>query len=355
MPRKWPGYTEQVKTYRFAALVLVVACVHTPAPAPVVLPPREALTQVLQAMYEAVARAEAERLAPFLVEDALVFSLGPMDSYNLRDTCLARVAQSLAGLALAGDSVRIVESHPVIGVAAGEHSAWLSDLPRVELLRGGVKTTWLPRLTAHAVLVDGRWVFDAVHVSLAVPDAIVFAPDAAKGWPPPPELSNQHAKDSDELVGLTRRLLEDFAVKLERTSDRDEFLQVGTAPAEVFASGRRFKELVRPQLAAIQKAGYSWKLDGPLRTGLSADGNSGWAAGNVVLRVGGPRKAQVLPPFRTLWLFVKEAGVWNLAGEHQSLGVREEARFPATEEELRAWAARTNQDAGVEPAGIGAW
>jgi hypothetical protein len=277
-------------------------------------------------------------------------------------------------LGLGTDSLTISDSAPVIGLSPNDGSAWLFDFPKVKVVHKSSTSTWLPRVTAHLVRLEAGWKFDAVHVSLGVADAVVYAPDAPKRLLPPADVTNERGPKSDELVGLTKRLLEDFEVKLNRASDRREFVEIGSSPTEVFEVGKKFKELSRPALPAIRKEGYSWKLEGNLRTRLAPDGKSGWAAGNVVLRIGSGKKQKVLPAFRTLWVFVEERGVWNLASEHQSLGLKEDLREPATAEDLTLWAearalakknteaaavtrppSSTGPDAGAADPSIGVW
>ncbi len=323
--------------------LLLLTCSHPPAPKPTTeaeAPPKTPAQLVvgrLTTLYGAIEAGDADRVAPLLTTDVMVFGLGPSDTYARRDLFLVRLAQQLLPLGM-GDSVQIAGSKPVVGLGAGSRSAWVFDFPRVTITHKGTTSEWLPRLTAHLVLEDEGWKIDALHVSLGIDDEVVFAPDAAKKLLPPNDVLAERGPDSEELVGLTRRLLEDFEVKIDRTSERDEFVQIGTSSAEVFEQGPAFKALVRPQLPAIRKGGYQWKIDGGLRVHRSPDGKTGWAAANVVLRIGvGTRKQQTLPAFRTLWVYVNERDRWNLASEHQSLAVKEDLLSPSTPEQRKAW------------------
>lgn len=327
---------------RLVLVFLVVAACAKPAPRVTqVVAPVDPVAQIraqLEATYTAISQGEAERIAPLLADDVLVYGLGPQDTFNTKEPFITRLGQLLLPLGLGADSLTISDSAPVIGLSAGEESAWLFDFPKAKIVHKSTTSTYLPRVTAHLLRTNQRWQIDALHVSLGVADAVVYSPDAPKRLLPPADVINERGPKSEELVGLTKRLLEDFEVKLERASDRREFVEIGSSPAEVFEVGKKFKELSRPALPAIRKEGYSWKLDGNLRTRLAPDGKSGWAAGNVVLRIGSGKKQKVLPAFRTLWVFVEERGVWNLASEHQSLGVKEDLREPATPEDLTLWA-----------------
>jgi ketosteroid isomerase-like protein len=344
---------------------LLLTCSHPPAPKPTVAleaPPPRTPAQLVQgrlgALYGALEAGDADRVAPLLTNDAMVFGLGPSDTSARRDRFLVRLAQQLLPLGL-GDSLQIAGSRPVVGLGPGARSAWVFDFPRVTVTHKGTASEWLPRLTAHLVLEDEAWKIDALHVSLGIDDEVVFAPDAAKKLLPPNDVLAERGPESEELVGLTRRLLEDFEVKIDRTTERDEFVQIGTSSAEVFEQGPAFKALVRPQLPAIRKGGYQWKIDGGLRVHRAPDGKTGWAAANVVLRIGvGTKKQQTLPAFRTLWIYVNEHDRWNLASEHQSLAVKEDLLSPATSEQRKAWrdrrAPKPTPDAGVaEP--LKAW
>jgi hypothetical protein len=242
-------------------------------------------------------------------------------------------------IGLSGDTAKVEESHVVVGLCEGEQTAWAFDLPRVSTTHKGKSSIWLPRLTAHLVSDGTRWRIDAMHVSLSVPDQLIFAPDASKRIIAPADVTNERSPDSDQVVGLVKRSLDDYGVKVDRTSERAEFIQLGTSAAEVFIGGKAFKDLIKPALPGIKRAGYSWKLDGNLRVKLAPDGKSGWAAGVVVQRQGTGKKVQVFPAFRVLWTLVDEAGVWNISSEHQSLAVKEDLRDAATEDQLKTWKA----------------
>lgn len=324
-------------------VVIVSGCVKAPpkkvVEPPPVLEPVEAVRAVLEEAYAAVEAGDADRLRPLFTDDALVFGLGPSDTWSGGETVLEKARQALLPVGLAGDGVKVVDSRPVAGLSEDGRSAWLFDLPKVKTVHLEKDATWLPRLTAHLVQVDGKWLMDALHVSLAVPDQLLSAPDAAKRLLPPTDVPAERGPDSDQVVGLVRRALEDYAVKVDRTSERAEFVQLGTSPSEVFIGGKAFKDLIRPQLGAIRKAGFSWKLDGNLRVKVAPGGKSGWAAAVVVQRMGFGKRQQTYPPFRFLWVVVEENGLWNIASEHQSLAVREELRDGANAEELSTWKA----------------
>lgn len=325
-----------------ASVVLLAACAKAPPKRAVEVKPvdpADGVRALVKNVYGAVEGGEADKLLPLITADAMVFGLGPSDTWNFRDTVLEKARQALLPIGLAGDTLKIEDSRLVVALAAGERSSWFYDLPRVETKHKGEKATWLPRITGHAIKEDEGWKIDALHVSLAVPDAMLSAPDAAKKLLPPTDVTNERGPNSDQLVGLTRRILDDYGVKVDRTAERADFVQVGTSPTEIIETGAAFKELVKPQVPAIKKGGFSWKVEGNLRARLAPDGKSGWVAANVVQRVGSGKKAQVYPPFRYLWIYVEEDGLWNIASEHSSLAVREELREPATPDALKAWQA----------------
>lgn len=319
--------------------LLLCACVTAPEKKepPKVVDPVDEVRAVFSDAYAALKEGDPDHLTPLFTEDALVFGLGPSDTWSGAQVA-SRLRQSMLPIGLSGDAVRVEASRVVVGLD-GDSAAWAFDLPKVTTTHKAEEQTWLPRLTAHLVKSGETWRIDALHVSLGVPDQLVFAPDAAKKLLPPADVPNQRPTEADQLVGLVKRALDDYGVKIDRTSERAEFVQLGTSPAEVFLGGKAFKDLLKPQLGVIKKAGYSWKLDGNLAVKLSPGGRSGWAAAIVVQRVGSGKKQQTFPAFRFLWTVAEEGGVWNITSEHQSLAVREEQRDAANEEALKTWKA----------------
>lgn len=304
-----------------------------------VVDPIDGAREAMDRLYKAVEAGDADQLETLFTDDALVFGLGPSDTWQGGTAIVDRARQALLPIGLAGDEVKLDESHLVVGLTAGDYSAWVFDLPKVTTTHKGKAEVWLPRLTAHLEREGDRWRIDALHISLAVPDSLVFAPDAAKKLLSAADVTNDRSPDSEQVIGLVRRSLEDYGVKIDRTSERAEFVQLGTSAAEVFIGGKAFKDLIKPQLGAIKKAGYSWKLDGNLRVKLAPGAKSGFAAAMVVQRQGSGKKLQVFPAFRVLWTLVEEGGVWNISSEHQSLAVKEDLRDAATDEQLTTWKA----------------
>jgi ketosteroid isomerase-like protein len=322
----------------------LLACPKAPPPKKVVeekivLQPAEAVRETIEKIYRGVEAGDAEQLEPHFTEDALVFGLGPSDTWLGGTVINDRARQALIPIGLSGDTIQIQDSRIVVGLAADESAAWAFDLPKVTTTHKGKSEVWLPRMTAHLVRDGERWRLDALHVSLSVPDQLVFAPDAQKRIIAPADVNGDRSPDADQVVGVVKRSLDDYGVKIDRTSERAEFIQLGTTAAEVFIGGKAFKDLIKPQLGAIKKAGYTWKLDGNLRVKLAPGAKSGWAAAVVVQRVGSGKKQQVFPAFRFLWTLVEEDGVWNISSEHQSLAVKEELRDAATDEQVKAWVA----------------
>ncbi len=263
----------------------------------------------------------------------LAYGLGPSETYNFRDTAIEAVRQAWAD---GRPDVKITAGRMPVGLAVGGQSAWVWDFPLVEM-GGGV---YLPRVTAH-LLYDGvSWRFDAIHLSMGVTDDKLYAADASKKFVMPAEVSGEHKKDSEPLIDQTRRILDDLSFKVNRTGDGADVVLLGTDPGEVFEGGQSFKAMVKPRLAEIKKAVFEYKVEGPFRARLAPDGRTGWVAANVVLRVGAGKKAQTLPPFRTLWVYEREAGEWNIVLEHQSLALADEQRDVATADQLKARDAR---------------
>jgi hypothetical protein len=325
----------------FLAMVAVlVGCPKAPPPKKVEpAPPPDPRAEVREAVkfvYSTLETGDPDPLAASLAPDVMAYGLAPSDTWAQRDGVINSARQQLLAIGLGTATLRIKTGRVDVGVSADGTSAWFWDVPRVEWETKARRTKWLVRVTGHALKADGRWVIDAVHVSLAVPDEKIFAADASKKYLAPADVLAERSADADQLVGLSRRVLDDIGVKFDRVSERPEVVIVGTGPTEFFENGKRFKELLKPQLAALKKSVFSYKVDGPIRAHLAPGGHTGWVAANVVLRQGAGKKAITAPPFRVLWVFVEENGVWNLVSEHQSLALKDELRSPASEEELAA-------------------
>ena len=316
-------------------LLVLVACPKPPPPQKIVEEtppdPKSEAGAVLKAAYAALEASEPERLVELLAADAMVFGLGPSDTFNYRDPLIERLKQELMPLGLRGDTMKI-ESDARVGIADGGRSAWMVDLPRVVFSHQGEETVWLPRITAHATLDGTHWRIDALHLSLAVADDDFYAADALKRFTSPTEVANERGPDSDQLIGVTRRMQEAPGVKLDRISGRDDVFLVGSAPTDVYP-GQQLLDL-RPRIAELRKAYVAPKLDGPLRARLAPDGKTGWAAGIVITRH--PTTKKTLPALRALWVFAEEKGFWNIVGEHMSVALKTDQRTPSTPAELKA-------------------
>lgn len=322
-------------------VLVLCGCPKAPPPKKVAPPPppdpKAEVRELVKTVYSTLETGDPDPIKTLIAPDVMAYGLGPSDTFAQRDPLINFARQELLSISLESEVLRIRSGRVDVGVALGEQSAWFWDLPRVEYEKKGKTTTWLARVTGHAVKVDGQWSIDAVHVSLGVPDEKIYAPDAAKKYLPPADVLAERGKDSDELVGLARRILDDVVVKVDRTSERSEVVLLGTGPGELFEGGKAFKDLVKPKLNEIKKAVFSYKVDGPIRSRLAPGQGTGWVAANVVLRLGAGKKQQVLPPFRVLWVFAEEKGLWNLVSEHQSLALKQEMRSPADDEAIKAF------------------
>jgi hypothetical protein len=333
-------------TWRVLGVLLVVGLVGCtkapppkkvePAPPP---DPRAEVRDAVRFIYSTLETGDPDPLAGRLAPDVMAYGLAPSDTWAQRDPVINVARQALLAIGLGTATLRIRTGRIDVGVAPDGRSAWFWDVPRVEWETKARSTKWVVRVSGHLIKTDERWLVDAVHVSLAVPDEKIFAADAARKYLPPADVLAERGADSDQLVGLSRRVLDDVGVKYERVSERPEVVIIGTGPSEFFENGKKFKELLKPQLAALKKSVFSYKVDGPIRARLSPGGRTGWVAANVVLRQGSGKKTVTAPPFRVLWVFAEENGVWNLVSEHQSLALKDELRTPATDEELAAFEA----------------
>lgn len=350
-------------------LLVAAACFKAKPPPKKVEPPpppdpAQEVRELVTSLYSILEAGDPDPAKPLVAPDVMVFGLAPSDTYAQRDPVINLARQELLSLGLGTETMHVRSSRIDVGVGASGQSAWFWDLPRVEYEKKGKISTWLARVSGHAVKTESGWVVDAVHLSLGVPDEKVYAPDAAKKYLPPADVLAERGPDSDELVGLSRRLLDDIAVKVERLSDRPEVALIGTSPTELLEGGQAIKELVKPQLAELKKAAFNYKVDGPIRSRLAPSKDTGWVAATVVLRTGTGKKQQTLPPFRVLWVFAEEKGLWNLVSEHQSLALKQELRGPTAEEALaefekldairKARNVKPSRDAGVAAADGGA-
>lgn len=314
------------------AALLLALCEKKPPPKPPPPPPdpKEELKAAVTELYGALEHQEPERLNAVLTADVMAYGLGPKDTFTNRDTLVDAMRTELIPFGLRGDVFKVASSKPVVGLASGEGSGWFYDFVRFEQQRSEKSSKyWKARVTGHAIREDGKWRIDAVHVSFGYPDADLYAPDAAKKLKSPEAAGADKGPDSEQVIGLTKRMLDDIAVKVERTGDGDDVVLIGTDPGDVFEGGARFKELARPKLPELKKAAFSLKIEDGPRAHVAPDKKSGWVTGVVVLRLGKGAKAQALPPFRALWIFAEDKDVWNLVSEHQSVGLPNDLRKPS--------------------------
>ena len=311
-------------------MLLLALCEKKPPPKPPPPPPdpKEELKDKIAQLYSSLEHQEPERLNEVLTADVMAYGLGPKDTFTNRDSLVDAMRTELIPFGLRGDVFKVASSSPKVQLAAGEQSGWFYDFPRIEQQRTDkAPRYWKARVTGHAVRDEGRWRFDAVHVSFGYPDTDLYAPDAAKKLKSPEPAGAYKGPDSEGVIGLTKRMLDDIAVKVERTGDGDEVVLIGTDPTDVYEGGAKFKALARPKLPELKKAAFTLKIEDGPRAGLAPDKKSGWVTGVVVLRLGKGPKTQALPPFRALWIYAEgEKEVWNLVSEHQSVGLPAELR-----------------------------
>ena len=326
-----------------------------PPPPPEPTDPESRIKKVVRQSYEALTLGEPERLADLVTDDVVAVGLGPQEYVTDKDALIEEVRRQLLPIGLRGETLRVARSRPKVGLAEGGQSAWVWDFPRfVRERKERRPTTWLPRVTLHLVKQTGLWKVDALHVSFGHPDADLYAPGAEKQLIAPADPGVDKGTGSEQAVGLARRLLDDIAVKVDRVSDQDRVLLLGTDPNDVFEGGKAFKDLARPRLPELKKAPFSLKLYGGPRARLGPGGKTAWVLATVQLTLysgtGKAKKAQPLVPFRTFWVFAEEDGLWNLVLEHQSLGLLPEQRKAARAEDLKE-DPEDSADAGTSDAG----
>jgi ketosteroid isomerase-like protein len=323
-------------------LVALIGCAKPPITKKVTIEddPQDDPGQVRKALkdaYAAIEALESDRIEKLLAPDVVAFGLGPTDFFTASAPLLEHFHQELIPFGLRGDALKVVSSKPRIGIGEGGKSAWLDDLPRIERIRSGKASQfWAPRITAHLVRDGAAWKFDAIHVSFGFPDPELYAAGSEKKLVAPEDPQMSKGPDSEQLVGLTRRMLDDIAVKIDRLSDSESVALFGTDPTDTFEGGKAFKDLVRPQLAQLKKNNtFSYKLEGGPRSRLAPGGKTGWVAATVILRMGDAKKGRNLVPFRALWIYAEEKGVWNLVSDHQSLGLKPDQRAPSEKPEAQ--------------------
>lgn len=300
--------------------------------------PVSRVKKVVQKSYDAVCALEPERLEELLSDQVVGFGFGPSDYVQSRRALIDEARQQLLPFGLRGDTLRVLKSRPRVGLSEDKLSAWVWDFPVIEQERGKGRGSrlWLPRVTMHLVYEARKWRVDAFHVSYGFPDAELYAPEAEKTLVSPAMLERDLGPNSDQAVGLARRLLEDITVKVNRVADSDDVLLLGTDPGDVFEGGRAFKDFALPRLAELKKAPFSLKLDGGPVARSTAGGKTSWVLATVQLKLGAGKAQKTLVPFRALWVFEEKGDMLDLVLEHQSLGLKVEQRRPATAEESRA-------------------
>jgi hypothetical protein len=322
-----------VRRCLFLVLVVLAAGCAKKAPPPKAAPPppdpKEELKARVAELYSALEQHEPERLNEVLTADVMAYGLGPKDTFTNRDTIVETVRTELIPYGLRGDVFKVLSSSPKVAIAAGEKSGWFYDFPRFEQVRQEkASKIWKVRITGHAVREESRWRFDALHVSFGFPDAELYAADAPKKLKAPEPAGAAKGEDTEGMLVLAKKMLDDIAVKIDRTSDAEEVVLIGTDPTDVFEGGAKFKALARPKLPELKRAAFTLKIEDGPRARIAADHQSGWVTGVVVLKLGRGAKVQTLPAFRALWLFAQEKNVWALVSEHQSLGLQYEQRWP---------------------------
>lgn len=296
--------------YIASAVVLMLGCVNAPKTTPVddgrarVLESVHALGRVAQA-------GDVEALNELLTADALTFGPRPEDAFTFRDDVLATLRTHPG-------KGRLVDGPIDVGLASDGASAWFVALP--QFLRNSEQ--WSPRLTGHLVRVEGRWRFDALHLSLGLADEAL----AGRHFKAPATLTG--ADEAGELATLTKHVMTNLVAKLETLSSRPEVALIGSGPTEVYRNGASFKAMVAPQLPALKQVSFRTRFEGPVHSRVAPDGQSGWVAANVTLSQAVGKGWRTWPTFRSLWVFAREDGRWALVQEHQSIGLAEAFTTP---------------------------
>ena len=307
-----------------------------PRPPPEPTDPISRIKRTVAHSYEAVCTLEPEKLEELVSDQVVGYGFGPVDYIQNRNSLIAEARQQLVPFGLHGDTLRVVKSRPRVGLSSDQMSAWVWDLPQIEQERGGDKGTriWLPRVTMHLVYEFSSWRIDGFHLSFGYPDADLYAPEAERALISPAPLDVNKGPNSDQAVGLARRLIDDITVKVNRVADSDQVLLLGTDPGDVFEGGLAFKNFARPRLAELKKAPFTLKMDGgPV---ARTTGKTAWVLATVQLTLGKGKDLKRLTPFRAFWVFAENGEMLDLVLEHQSLGLKPEQRKPGTADEVKA-------------------
>lgn len=315
------------------ALMGVASCRTAPHPRARGGSPTEQVKSLLADAYTAIETHEPERLNELLAPDVTAFGLGPKDAFDDRDTLVAALRRQMVPLGLRAERLTVTKSAPHVGLGRTGSSAWFADFLSVDRLQPGKPTeTWAVRVSGHAIEQDGVWRIDAIHVSVGYPDADLYNPTVSARLSPPASAGEGRGPGADQIVGLTKRLLDDVELKIARTSPADEVVLIGTDASDVYVGGAKFKAFAESKLPELKKAAFSYRIESGPRARLSADGTTGWVAATVVLRLGSGKRQQTLPAFRVLWVFAsEEADRWSMVSEHQSVGLLPGQRLPESD------------------------
>jgi hypothetical protein len=353
-------FTPSLSRGALVLLLLAVSCAKPTtkkekAPPPEPTDPISRIKKTVANTYDAICTLEPERLDAVVTDQVVGYGFGPVDYVRNKADLIEGARQQLLPFGLHGDTLRVVKSRPRVGLASDEMSAWVWDFPEIEQERGSGKGTrvWLPRVTLHLVYEFRAWRIDGFHISYGFPDADLYAPEAEKTLVAPATLEVDKGPNSDQAVGLARRLLEDITVKVNRVADSDKVLLLGTDPGDVFEGGRAFKDFATPRLAELKKAPFSLKVDGGPVARLAPGGKSAWVLATVQLKLGKGKNEKTLVPFRAFWVFAENGDMLDLVLEHQSLGLKSEQRKPATSDELKAHKERNVEPVDPPDAGTG--
>lgn len=316
---------------------------------------RAQLQRLVGQLYAAIEKGDFRSAESLFTSDALVFGLEPADTWQGAMVIVERAQQQLMSVKNSQVQLHIEESKVEVGLSEGATSAWAYDIPRVSVRARQETKQWLPRVSAHFVLESSGWKIDALHVSLAVPDEVVLSPALSKRLLAPADVAQKINSGAEVLHEQLRRVLGDFGYKVGRTARQPEFVQIGTALGEFFVGGAQFQQMIRPQLGAVQKAGYRWQLEGNVRVELAPDGQSGWAAAVVIQSLGEGKRSKMYPPLRFFWTWTRQDNEWWLSSEHQSLPLNLNQVSAASERDIAIWNSLREGPSRAGKFGIGVW
>jgi SnoaL-like domain len=250
----------------------------------------------VQEIYDELRRGNVGSVQSLLAPEVFVVGPGAADVFTSRSDAVV----ALAGFLREGDRHKLSSRALKVSSAPSGHSAWASDLVEVD----GVTCT----VTAVLAETDGLWTVVALHVGRVLSERQL--PSKPPERAPLPGGTSAGAADA---VRLYRAGVAAPARFVEQLGKGNDLLMLGTGPKEQTRGEKAIKKLWKKRLAAQPKL----KLEGEPRADVTADKELAWVFANVdVASATAPPE-----PYRSLVIYEKGEGGWNLVAMHDSVAV----------------------------------